>query len=74
MSSLFHLYNIRVYMLLLLPLHNIRDPATIPIRELVYSPVNKEDGGKPVHASSASALRPRFPPRLVPKHSVKRTR
>ena len=56
-------YNIHVYMLpLLFPLHNIRDPATILIRELVYSLVNKEDGGMAVHASSASALRPCFPP------------
>jgi len=44
------------------PLYNIRDPATILIRELVYSLVNKEDGGMAVHASSASALRPCFPP------------
>ena len=68
-------YNIHVYMLpLLSPLYNIRDPATIIIRELVYSLVNKEDFGMPVHASSASALRPCFPPHLVPKYSGKSTR
>ena len=52
-------------MLPLLPLHNIRGPAAIPIRELVCSSVNKEDGGKPVHASGASAWRPRFLPHTV---------
>jgi hypothetical protein len=70
---------IRVCMLPLLPLHNISGPTSILIRELVYSQwitdaVNKEDGGKPVDASGASALRPSFPPYLVPKHSVNRSR
>ena len=42
-------YNIHIYMLPLpSPLYNIRDPATNIIRELVYSLVNKEDGGMPV--------------------------
>ena len=58
-------------MLPLLPLHNIRGPATILIRELVYSSVNKEDGGKPVHASGASALRPRFLPQAVPTRGAR---
>jgi len=46
---------------LLSPIYNIRDPATIIIREVVYSLVNKEDDGMPVHTSSASVLRPCFP-------------
>jgi len=47
---------------LLSPLYNIRDPAAILIHDLVYSLVNKEGGGMPVHASSVSTC---FPSHLV---------